>query len=427
MLEKILLDIDEHKDELINGLIELIKLPSSDKDATVSQTFVEDKLRQLSFDVYTFQGVDDRCLNLDDYCKPDITYHKDAYNVAGVYKSESELPSLMLFAHIDTEEKDYFGSFENPYDAYVIDNKIYGLGASDDKGGIAMMLYALEYVKKHMGKLPYDLIVLSILGKHGGAYGTLSALMKGYRGDYSLYLHPAETGHGFAEIKNISLGVVDLDISVKGKLPKLHDDLDTGVSANVLISQIALWLNSYNKDMRKKYVFDFGSFKGQPSYILNIGTIKGEDGYGGVCQKACMKVRIRFFSPLTIDNVVNDLEDYLKECCRNSGIVCFEDIEIVKGNFNASPAMVANEDPFVKFIENQIRDVSGIDEFIHQYHGGSDIRLPILYGNSQCVGIGPTCHLPYSNEGKREYINVDDYITGIKILASILYHYPNMI
>jgi acetylornithine deacetylase/succinyl-diaminopimelate desuccinylase-like protein len=111
----------------------------------------------------------------------------------------------------------------------------------------------------------------------------------------------------------------------------------------------------------------------------------------------------------------------------NHDYIRYEDIEIIKGNFNASPAMVDNDAPFVKFVEKQICSVSGIDEFIHQYHGGSDIRLPMLYGHSQCVGIGPSCHLPLANEGKREYISVDDYITGIKILASILYHYPNMI
>lgn len=426
MLEKILLDIDNHKEELINGLIELVRMPSSDQDATTAQEFVINKLKQLDFDVDVFKGVDERCYGLDDYCVPDIEYHQDAYNVAGVYKSQSDSPSLMLFAHIDTESKDYFGHFENPYDAYEKDNRIYGLGSSDDKGGIAMMLYALEFVTKHVGKLPYDLTVLSILGKHGGAFGTLSALMKGYRGDYSLYLHPAETGHGFAEIKNISLGVVDLDIYVKGKKPKLHDDLDPGVNANIMISQIALWLEDYNRKMRNRYRFDFGSFCNEPSYILNVGSLYGNSGYGGVNQKAGMKVRIRFFEPLTIHKVVDNLKDYLKECCLNDGNISYDDIEIVKGNFNASCAMVDNDDPFVKFVEKQINEVCGIEEFIHQYHGGSDIRLPMLYGNSKCVGIGPSCHLPLQNEGKREYISVDDYINGIKILASILYHYPNI-
>ena len=62
------------------------------------------------------------------------------------------------------------------------------------------------------------------------------------------------------------------------------------------------------------------------------------------------------------------------------------------------PAMVNNEDPFVKYVERSISEVEGNREFIHQYHGGSDVRFPILYGNSRCVGIGPYCELHYGKE-----------------------------
>ena len=94
-----------------------------------------------------------------------------------------------------------------------------------------------------------------------------------------------------------------------------------------------------------------------------------------------------------------------------------------KGTYRAEPAMVANEDPFVRFIENSISDVSGEKDFIHQYHGASDIHYPILYGNSCCVGIGPYCELPEEGSGVREWIDVDDYLKGIAILTTILLDY----
>jgi acetylornithine deacetylase/succinyl-diaminopimelate desuccinylase-like protein len=76
-------------------------------------------------------------------------------------------------------------------------------------------------------------------------------------------------------------------------------------------------------------------------------------------------------------------------------------------------------------IQKHIHEETGICQFIHQYHGGSDIRLPILYGDCQCVGIGPSCHLPEQNSNQKEWISVDDYLTGIKILARILYHFQD--
>ncbi|MBE6107533.1 MAG: M20 family metallopeptidase [Erysipelotrichaceae bacterium] len=423
MLNKILNDIECSKESLIEGLEELIRLKSSDGKATEAQKWVENKLNLLGFEVSSFKGVDEKCLKLDDYCPLDQPFHEDAYNVAGVHHSETSHPSLLLFGHIDTESEDYFGKTDFPYEAFHQDGKIFGLGASDDKGGIAMMMYALEFVQKHIGKLPYNCTVLSILGKHGGAAGTLSALVKGYRGDLGLYLHPAETGHGFAEIKNISLGAVDLNITVTGKPGKKHDDLDTGINANLLLAKVALWLEDYQQKMRNLYRFSFGSFQNEPSYILNIGSMNSSSGYGGIAQTASMKVRIRFFYPLTLNEVVEDITNMLHQHILAEQNMTLDQLHIEKGPLRASPAMVDTDHSFVQMVQQNITEVTGITDFIHQYHGGSDIRLPILYGNCQCIGIGPSCHLPEANSKEKEWISVDDYINGIKILARILYEF----
>ena len=379
--------------------------------------------QDLGFQTNTFQDIYEQCLDVADHCPLDVPFHPHAYNVAETYKSQNHHPSLLLFGHIDTEAENYFGTFENPYQAELIGDKIYGLGASDDKCGIAMMLYALKAVTKHLGKLPYDCTVMSILGKHGGASGTLSALMKGYRGDYGIYLHPAETGYGFAEIKNISLGAVDLLITVTGKPGKKHDDLDTGINANVLMSHIAVWLEEYNQKMRTMYKFDFGTFKDQPSYVLNIGSMQSSAGYGGIAQKAAMKIRVRFYEPLTLNQVVDEITQMLYQRIEETALMDLSQITIEKGCLRASPAIVQTDTPFVQFVQRNIQNETGISEFIHQYHGGSDIRLPILYGHCQCVGIGPSCDLPEADSQEKEWISVNDYISGIKILARILYEF----
>lgn len=422
MLENILKDIDNNSDEIVEDLCEMIRLCSSDGKSTDAQTIVSDGLKNLGFEVECFKGVDERCYKIPDYCDPGFKYDDNAYNVAGVLKGKGDVDSLMLFAHIDTEAEDYFGKFEDPYKAYIEGDKIYGLGSSDDKGGVMMMMEAVKYVKKYVNDLPYDLTVMSILGKHGGAYGTLTALMKGYTGINSIYLHPAETGHGFAEIKNISLGVIDLNIDVKGVDGAMHDDLATGVNSNVVASKIVTWLEELNKINRERYTFDFGSFKGEPSYVLNVGTISSNSGYGGIALNTSIKIRVRFYMPLTIDSVVKEIIGLIDEMCKEEKIDRSL-IKITKGNFNASPAIIENEHPFIKLIEENISANTGINEFIHQYHGGSDIRLPILYGNSNCVGIGPACVLPKANSNEMEWMSKKDFITGVKILASILYNY----
>ena len=78
------------------------------------------------------------------------------------------------------------------------------------------MLEAVRTALHFRPDLGYDLTVMSILGKRGGAFGTLSALTKGYTANSTLYIHPAETGHGFREIKNISL------FKSKGSAAEVH-------------------------------------------------------------------------------------------------------------------------------------------------------------------------------------------------------------
>ena len=420
MLERILNDIDAHEDEIVAGLKRLIETPSSDGKATMAQEIVYEEFKKLGLETESFKGDIRPLMNYPDYCQSDIEFDENAYNVAGrLYSDNPLVDSIMLFGHIDTESEDYFGNFANPYKVRITDDRIYGLGSSDDKGGIAMMIYALKYLLKHVKKLPYDITLMSVLGKHGGAYGTLSAIHKGYTAVNSIYLHPAETGHGFKEIKNISLGIVDLNIDVYGKNGAMHDDLDPGINSNISAMRVVEALERLNETNRNKYIFDFGSFKGQSSYILNIGSIISDNGYGGISLHTSIKIRVRFFMPLTVKDVMDEIENVIADTL-DEGMY-----RITKGNMCASPAMVANNHQFVKLIEDSITSISGESSFIHQYHGGSDIRLPIIYGNSNCVGIGPSCILPLKGSGEMEWISRKDYITGVKILATVLYKYQN--
>ncbi len=419
MDERIRKYIQDHQEEMIATLMELIETPSPDGGDTEAQVLVKRKLEKLGMETEMFR-MDERVKGLPDYCEPDIAYTEGTYNLAGVKKGKKDHPSLLLFAHIDTEREDFFGTFEDPYQAERRDGKIYGLGASDDKGGIGMMLEAVKAAMALEGDLGYDLTVLSLLGKHGGAFGTLSAMVKGCHGDCSLYLHPAETGHGFQEIKNISLGILDLKLTVFGKPGIPHDDLSTGENANLKMAEAVRILEEFNQTKRKEEVFDFGFFKGEPSFLLNIGSISSPGTPGNIALKTECLFRCRFFFPMSLDSLYEELSSFLLE--RLEG-----DWTLEKGYFRAEPAMSPSDHPFLELVKDSIRDVTGEGNFIQQYHGGSDVRFPILYGNSVCAGIGPYSALPLKGSGEREWIDEKDYLNGIAILTEILLKYKKAV
>lgn len=411
--------IEVHREQMIETLVELIETPSPDREPSIAQKVVKRKLEELGYVTKTFE-MDERVKQCPDYCDPGFEYPEGVCNLVGIRKGKKADKTLILYGHIDTEARDYFGDFEDPFRVSRENGRISGLGACDDKGGIAMMIEALRTAHALKGDLDQNITVLSLIGKHGGSFGTLSAMMKGYHGNDAIYIHPAETGHGFQEIKNISLGILDMKLTVYGEVGLLHDDLDPGENANIAMAKAIAVIEELNQKMRREETFDFGSFKGQSSFLLNVGSVRSSGGPGTVCEKAECLMRCRFFYPYTVDGIFDLVASALNE--RFEGRCLLE-----KGTFRAEPAMVENDDPFVRFIEGCINNIDGTEEFIHQYHGGSDIRFPILYGSSRCVGIGPYCELPEKGSGTMEWIDEEDYLKGIAILSKILIDYSTEI
>ena len=405
--------IDSSREDMISSLMELIESPSPDLEETQAQEIVLDSLKEMGFETEAFRGDLERVSTLPDYCDPGAEFREGIYNVAGVRKSTGGSPSLMLFAHIDTRPSVYGEFRDGKVVAQRRGGKIYGLGAADDKGGVAMMLEAVRTALHFRPDLGYDLTVMSILGKRGGAFGTLSALTKGYTANSTLYIHPAETGHGFREIKNISLGVIDLKLTVDGVPGIPHDDLSEGINANRVMAEAVCCLQEYSDSMKKTQTFPEGTFKGQPSYGISINSVQGS------ALKAECTVRCRFYHPLSADTAEEGIRGQLESLFSSRYPGAGWKLE--RAGITAMPAETPEDSRIVKVTTDSIRDVCGPVEFIYQYHGGSDVRFPILYGNSETFGIGPSCGLP-SGPGE-EWIDEEDYITGIKILTTVLLYW----
>ena len=120
-------------------------------------------------------------------------------------------PRLTFFAHVDTEAPSA-GWSSPPGRATVRDGRVYGLGAADDKGGLAAAAVAAALLARHSGQAPR---VVSVHGKGGGARGTLQVLSRMDAGD-SVYVHPPENGAGLDVLKNASRGVLDVTLRVTG-------------------------------------------------------------------------------------------------------------------------------------------------------------------------------------------------------------------
>jgi acetylornithine deacetylase/succinyl-diaminopimelate desuccinylase-like protein len=99
-------------------------------------------------------------------------------NVVGILVGREHGPTLLLNSHLDTVEPlNPEGWTRPPYDGVIEDGRLYGLGACDCKGGLAMQIYAAALLKRSLLPLRGNLVVAATVCEENGASTGLKTLM----------------------------------------------------------------------------------------------------------------------------------------------------------------------------------------------------------------------------------------------------------
>ena len=411
-----------NEEEAIAFLESLIRIPSENLQQTFAQELVKSRLTDLGFSMDCFPCEAESIKDLPDFCnyQGNESIRNDIENIVAVkniIEGTADEKAFLIHAHIDTSARnDVMPDFTCRRE----DGRLYGLGAADDKGGIAIMLLAAEAVLKQYPKLKNKLILMSTIGKRG-AIGTLTAFRRGYHADAAIYLHPAETGHGFLEIKNYSMGNLDFNITIHGKPGAFRDEIDSSeISAVTEGAKIIQILQKWEKEQRSVCCFKEGSFHGLPNIKLNF--LKAESSELLREDVLCFDLGCRLYFGLNenVKSMLQKIEDYVMQNLQDDEWLQKNPPIFSFGEIKATPAYVPRESALIQSVETNIQNIMKYDkDFIYQYHAGSDIRIPIIYGNTPTVGIGPLCGgLAAAGEG--EWIDLADYIAGIKIVIGMI-------
>ena len=69
----------------------------------------------------------------------------------------ADKPTILIYGHFDVQPADPFELWDNPpFEPQIKDGKIYGRGASDDKGNMFAPILAIEALLKTAGSLPVN-------------------------------------------------------------------------------------------------------------------------------------------------------------------------------------------------------------------------------------------------------------------------------
>ena len=211
--KKTLLFVDKHRNELLNDLQTLIKQPSiSAKNEGIEECSI------LVSKMLKKAGVSSEILRLNKNAAP---------LVFGEVKSKSNPSKTLLFYnHYDVQPVEPIEEWEYPpFSGKVIGNKIFGRGASDDKGELITRIKAVESYLQEYNDVPCN-IKFCIEGEEENGSENIEKYLKKFKKKFSC--DGVIWEFGYIDTKNrpiVGLGMKGLlyvELSVKESIRDAH-------------------------------------------------------------------------------------------------------------------------------------------------------------------------------------------------------------
>ena len=407
--QKVLSFIDQHKEDIIKFLRELISYPSVTGNERDIQNFISLWLRkELAVRVDVWEPDLNELKKHPGYVPVEKNY-KDRPNVVGIYEGSGGGKSLLFNGHVDvipTGPTDAWKS--DPWGGLVEDGKVFGRGASDMKSGLAAYSMAMQAIIRTGIKLKGDVVLEYTVDEELSGNGTLAAIIRGYKADAGI---SGETSS--LAVQPASIGRIWFDIHVKGKPAGVQRKWE-GVNAIEKGYKIVKAVSDF-EEIRMSHVrhplypninetipclvgvFNAGSY---PSALADtcllqgsMATVPGEDSD---------LVKQRFVEHI---RTVAITDPWLRDS-----------IPTVKfTGYFAEPSEIPIDHNIVKTVSKSYEEVVRSKPIISGRTGAADIRFLNRYGETPTVifGPGPTDQMHATNE----YARIDDLITATKIYA----------
>lgn len=199
--------------EMQRWLVGLVRTPSTFMAEGEAQRYVEDGYRSAGLLTDLFEPTRQGLLR-SPYATPVEWDYHGRPNVVGVWRGSGGGRSITLNGHIDVVDP---GPLEDwtvdPWGATIRDGYLYGRGATDMKGGLAQMLWAVRALQHAGVHLTGDVVLQSVVEEETTGNGTLACCLRGYRSDAAILGEP--TG---LQIRLAQSTIAGFAIDIRGRI-----------------------------------------------------------------------------------------------------------------------------------------------------------------------------------------------------------------
>ena len=410
--ERVLLNIEESKKEIIKFLQDMIRIPSPVGDEHDIQMFVVDNLKAMGLEVDVWEPDVEEVKKYPDFVSYPVLEErgfKDRPVAVGTLKGAGEGRSLMLQGHLDVMPT---GSLEawahDPWSGVIEGDRMYGRGTMDMKGGVAAMIMGLESVIKAGVKLKGDVMVESVIDEEQGGASTLACCARGYKADAAIITEPRECMIGVA-----SQGFHWADVKITGKQAHCAYRWE-GVSAvekGWKIYEAIENLQNYREQKVSHPAYDRSR---HPYFVpLVVGAMQGGVGRGSVPGEAVLKCRIGFLPNEDPEAVFTEFQEQIKHAAALDPWMREHPPEIERiGTMLA--ADIDMKHPIVSCLQRSYKTVTGQEPILTGSTGANEQRLLVHRAKTPTVVFGPTGGRAHSPD---EYVVVESLFTVTKSIA----------
>lgn len=330
--------------------------------------------------------------------------------------------SLILFAHPDSEPLAGLGRWRHdPFAGVLTDGRIHGWGVADDLSGVAAMASGLAAALADGWRPRGDIILASTPSKRH-ARGVAAVLDHIPPPDAALYLHPAESGAGMAEIKACTPGLLEFLITIAGTPP---DTQEIGHSAFAHRATNAIEAARPVLDALLRLDHERGervrhgrieAASGRATNVMVSGIAAGRAGVRNKLPVACtIEGSVSFPPGETLRSLMEEIRTAVGAAVLPAGSTA--GISFPAGVAGAeTPA----DHPLFGIAAAAVLAEAGQSPVVNPLHTASDIRLPILQKGIPTLGLGPLGGDLTQNGRTDEWVDAADHDRCIRVVARII-------
>jgi len=335
--------------------------------------------------------------------------------VVGTLEGDDDLPSLLIFAHPDSEPAEDADRWaHDPFAGEVDGGRIHGWGVADDLAGCAAAIMALE--KLAASDAPMGRAVFASTPSKRYARGVAALLHEGLRADASVYLHPAESGEGMREIKAVTSGQLEFTVTVTGRTPDTTEPGHTAFSHlgvnpidKALVVRDALMALADARAARVRHpAIEARTGRATNLHVsrMSCGEMRRLSRIAETCE---MGVAVSFPPNETLGQVRSEVEEVLSAAAEADDWLAMHP-PVIEWRTGVTGAETPTDHPLFRTTSAVVTAVTGAIPRVNPMHTSSDIRNPIVEAGIPCVGFGCLGGDLSQNGGRDEWVALDDFV-----------------